>query len=145
MPIRMTDDEKDPEKSKSNKKTFFFIAIFVFLGGLLFKYPELIIPILAVGLIGFLCIGNNSNNFFDFCKEKSTETPLDGTRKLRAKFDTKRYDKAPVYEQLYLEFGTKLPSKVSLLKYAPRRLSQGDQGSCTGWAVSYAARTILHA
>lgn len=145
MPIRMTDDEKDPEKSKSNKKTFFLITIFVFLGGFLFKYPKLIIPILAVGLIGFLCIDNNSNNFFDFGKENSTETLLDGTRKLGAKFDTKRYDKAPVYEPLSQEFGTKLPSKVSLLKYAPRRLNQGDQGSCTGWAVSYAARTILHA
>ncbi|HLL81644.1 MAG TPA: C1 family peptidase, partial [Longimicrobium sp.] len=32
-----------------------------------------------------------------------------------------------------------------LLEYAPRRLSQGSQGSCVGWASSYAARTILYA
>jgi C1A family cysteine protease len=32
-----------------------------------------------------------------------------------------------------------------LEKYAPKRMNQGQQGSCVGWGSSYAARTILQA
>lgn len=145
MPIRMTDDDKEPEEeSKSGGSSFFLIAIFVFLGGLLFKYPKVMIPILAIGLLGLICIGSLSDDS-DTEDESSTESVSDGPHKLGAKFDTERYDRAPVYEPLSNEYGNEMPTEVSLLKYAPKRQSQGEQGSCTGWAVSYAARTILHA
>lgn len=54
------------------------------------------------------------------------------------------YDKAEIYEPLADNKKNPLPSNVSLLKYAPKRLNQGSQGSCVGWASSYAARTILY-
>jgi len=38
-----------------------------------------------------------------------------------------------------------LPSKYSIKAYAPKVLSQGQYGTCTGWASAYAARTIAEA
>jgi hypothetical protein len=38
-----------------------------------------------------------------------------------------------------------LPEAVSLLKFAPDRLNQGQQGSCVAWSSAYAARTIVEA
>ncbi len=52
------------------------------------------------------------------------------------------FDQAEVFEPLAYDRNS-LPSSVSLEKYAPKRLSQGQQGSCVGWASAYAARTIL--
>jgi C1A family cysteine protease len=54
------------------------------------------------------------------------------------------YDQAEIFEPLAVDRNS-LPSFVSLEKYAPKRLSQGQQGSCVGWASAYAARTILEA
>lgn len=39
----------------------------------------------------------------------------------------------------------KLPVKFSLKKYAPEPGDQGTTSTCTGWAVSYSARTVLAA
>ncbi len=55
-----------------------------------------------------------------------------------------KYDKAEVFEPLADNKTNPMPEKTSLLQYAPVRLNQGRQGSCVGWASSYAARTILH-
>ncbi len=38
-----------------------------------------------------------------------------------------------------------LPSSVSLLQYCPTPQSQGQYGTCTSWATTYAFRTILDA
>jgi hypothetical protein len=54
------------------------------------------------------------------------------------------FAKASVYEALD-ESKTDLPEAVSLLKFAPNRLNQGQQGSCVAWSSAYAARTILEA
>lgn len=59
--------------------------------------------------------------------------------------DQKVYDKAEVFEALADNIKNPLPERVSLLKYAPSRKNQGQQGSCVGWASGYAARTILFA
>jgi len=59
--------------------------------------------------------------------------------------DEKVYDKAEVFEALADNVKNPLPEKVSLLKFAPTRKNQGQQGSCVGWASGYAARTILYA
>jgi len=59
--------------------------------------------------------------------------------------DEKVYDKAEVFEPLADNIKNPLPERVSLLKYAPTRKNQGQQGSCVGWASGYAARTILFA
>lgn len=38
-----------------------------------------------------------------------------------------------------------LPSSYSLKKYCPEPGHQGGHGTCTGWAVAWAARTIIYA
>ena len=38
-----------------------------------------------------------------------------------------------------------MPSKVSLERYCPTPGSQGPYGTCTSWAVAYAARSIMEA
>ncbi len=38
-----------------------------------------------------------------------------------------------------------LPEAVSLLRFAPQRGNQGQQGSCVAWSSAYAARTVLEA
>jgi hypothetical protein len=62
-----------------------------------------------------------------------------------ATLDPKVYDTALVHEPLADTGNPALPERVSLLQYAPPRRSQGHQGSCVGWATSYAARSILYA
>jgi hypothetical protein len=57
--------------------------------------------------------------------------------------DKKLFDKAEVFEPLASELPeNQSPTKVSLEQHAPKRLSQGSQGSCTAWACAYAAATI---
>ncbi len=56
------------------------------------------------------------------------------------------FDQAQVFEPLAPALAeNKVPGRVSLAQFAPRRLSQGRQGSCTAWATAYAASTILRA
>ncbi|MCS6832649.1 MAG: C1 family peptidase, partial [Flammeovirgaceae bacterium] len=60
--------------------------------------------------------------------------------------DQKLFDKSEVFEPLASSLPeNRLPRHFSLERYAPKRLSQGRQGSCTAWAAAYAATTILHA
>lgn len=61
------------------------------------------------------------------------------------KFDQEVYDKAEVFEPLADNIKNPMPSKVSLREYCPKRMNQGQQGSCVGWSSGYAARTILYA
>lgn len=145
----MTDDDDDEEKNKKEDKEsgggFFLIAFFVFLGSLVFKFPKTMIPLLLILFLGFICIASDDEYMEDSESEESTKVQSSEKHKLGAKFDDKLYAKTPVYEPLADGYGNRIPSEVSLLKYAPSRKNQGEQGSCTGWAVSYAARTILEA
>jgi len=61
-------------------------------------------------------------------------------------FNPDEFKKASVYEGL-ADDNTKnpLPESVSLLKFAPDRGNQGQQGSCVAWSSTYAARTIVEA
>jgi hypothetical protein len=59
--------------------------------------------------------------------------------------DQKVYDQAQVFEPLADNVKNPMPERVSLLNFAPKRMNQGQQGSCVAWASSYAARTIMHA
>ncbi len=62
-----------------------------------------------------------------------------------ANVDPALYDKADVYEPLADNVKAPLPERVSLEPFAPKRLNQGQQGSCVAWASAYAARTIVQA
>ncbi|MBI1343823.1 MAG: peptidase C1A papain [Terrimonas sp.] len=61
-------------------------------------------------------------------------------------FNPSEFNRAKVYEELD-ETNPKnaLPEAVSLLRYAPTRLNQGQQGSCVAWSSAYGAQTILTA
>lgn len=61
-------------------------------------------------------------------------------------FNPDEFKKANVYEGL-ADDNTKnpLPESVSLLRFAPDRQNQGQQGSCVAWSSTYAARTIVEA
>jgi hypothetical protein len=58
-------------------------------------------------------------------------------------FDPAEFNKASVYEELDPNNpGNALPEAVSLLKFAPTRGNQGQQGSCVAWSCAYSAQTI---
>ncbi len=115
-----------------------FILFFVF------KRPKLLIPILAVGLVWYFFLGGSEVLSGSF--EPSDE--IDPSQyALGATLSEERFDQAQVFEPLAYGYGSlnQLPARVSLQQFAPRRLHQGRQGSCVGWASAYAARTILQA
>ncbi|MCZ2357015.1 MAG: C1 family peptidase [Bacteroidia bacterium] len=58
--------------------------------------------------------------------------------------DTAKFRLAKIFEPLSKESEkNRLPASASLHEYAPRRVSQGSQGSCVAFSSAYAARTIL--
>ncbi len=156
----MTDDDDDGQEEEKKKgddssgSGGWIFAILTLVGGLIFRYPKVMIPILLLGGLSFICLADfddNTNDSDDVEVEESYNDEDEGVERkssssgrLGAKFDDKKYRATPVYEQLASSYN-ELPAKSSMLKYAPKRKNQGDQGSCTGWAISYAARTILQA
>ena len=145
MPIRMVDDEKD-NYSNENENTGGsggnsgggggggFIQFLPIILGFLIKKPILLLVVLVVGGLmyfkggcGGLLPGNNS-----------TQLATGG------KLDPEEYKKAQVYEGLD-ESKNNLPEALSLLRFAPDRKNQGQQGSCVAWSSAYGARSILQA
>jgi len=61
-------------------------------------------------------------------------------------FNDQQYEqdlmKAPLTRSLY---GTSLPSSASLKQWAPTPKSQGQYGTCVGWATAFCAYTIIEA
>lgn len=102
----------------------------------LLKRPKLLIPVLLVGAVWYFFLGGS---------EMLSGGGNAGAYSFGATLSEEEYYKAEVFEPLVLGQGNKLPASVSMLKYAPRRMQQGRQGSCVGWAGAYAARTILQA
>lgn len=60
-------------------------------------------------------------------------------------YDSLAYHRVPVIAPLNRAALTRAPSRFSLRQYCPTPQNQGDRGDCVGWAVAYAARTILAA
>jgi hypothetical protein len=80
--------------------------------------------------------------------EETNNSATNTTKKLTQGCQLKKefFDQAEVFEPLASNMPeNQSPSKVSLEQFAPQRLSQGSQGSCTSWACAYAAMTISHA
>lgn len=153
MPIRMVDDPEDQEDNSDDYTGgggnggggygfnsggggggFGFVW---FVLGLLFRYPALLLVVFGFVAFGYLrqgCAGRVGGHRSHGSSELATGGVL----------DAKQFAKAPVYEGL--DPGkTDLPEYVSLLKFAPRRRNQGQQGSCVAWSSAYAARTVLEA
>lgn len=55
------------------------------------------------------------------------------------------YDTFSQKSPLTRSFYEGAPTSFSLKNYAPYPGNQGQYGTCTGWAVAYAARTMLEA
>jgi hypothetical protein len=94
---------------------------------------------------GLLLVGAVVVFFFLFGKTCNTSQVIQSLFNTGANFDPQKFDNVEVYEPLADNTKNPLPERVSLEKYAPRRMNQGAQGSCVGWGSSYSARTILEA
>ncbi len=100
------------------------------------KRPKLLIPVLLIGAVWYFFLGGD---------EMLSGGGASDSYSFGAALSEEEYYKADVFEPLALGQGNSLPMSVSLAKYAPRRMQQGRQGSCVGWASAYGARTILQA
>jgi len=141
MPIRMEKDSPEsPQGPGGGGRGRFptglgWLALLLFL----FKKPKWALLVLAIAAAIWYFGGG------DLLSEGGMQSG-DDTFSLGADLSEERYDEAMVFEPLAANSPKNtLPSKVSLLDYAPPRQHQGRQGSCVGWASAYAARTILHA
>ncbi|MFY7965515.1 MAG: C1 family peptidase [Chitinophagaceae bacterium] len=142
MPIRMVDDPND-NYSNENENTggnggnsggggnglFQFLPMII---GLLIRKPILLLVVAVIGALMYFKTGCNS------AAGNLAQLATGGV------LDPQQYKKAEVYEALD-ESKNDLPEQVSLLKFAPDRKNQGQQGSCVAWSSAYGARTILQA
>lgn len=149
MPIRMVPDEgQDDQRSGPTPPRGGgggnlgggLGSLLPLLLGFLFKRPKLLIVVVVLfGLYYFFgggC-GGSGGGLTDVVGGLLTSRG--------ANFDPKLYDQAEVYEPLADNVKAPLPERVTLERFAPKRLNQGQQGSCVAWASAYAARTIVQA
>jgi hypothetical protein len=80
--------------------------------------------------------------FIHFYAPTVAQTPK---YKMGCLFDTSKYEKVPLKAALLTREYKVLPLRISLKKYCPVPRNQGELGTCTAWAVAYAARTIIEA
>lgn len=156
MPIRMEDDPQDQQDFNDDNSggggrggggggtgglmNFLPMILGLFGGG--GGGGKKIILLLVVAVGGYFLYskmgGCNSSN--------TIQTVQNLFSKSGYSFSPEQFKKASVYEGLE-DDKTKnpLPESVSLLKFAPDRKNQGQQGSCVAWSSVYAARTIVEA
>ncbi len=148
MPIRMTDDPIDPNQQNDggggNRPNFpgggggggGLMSLLPMLLGLFKGKGIIVLLVLAAGAFFLLNKGGGCN-------------PAEVIKKFSESgysFNPAEFNKASVYEGLEDDAGKNpLPEAVSLLKYAPDRGNQGQQGSCVAWSCAYASQTILTA
>ncbi len=148
MPIRMTDDpvdqnEKDYDDGGGGNQPNFpgggggLFSLLPMLLGLIKGKGIFLLLILAAGAYFLLGRGSGGCNVAEVVK-KFSESGYN--------FNPSEFNKASVYEGLEDDNNKNpLPEAVSLLKFAPDRLNQGQQGSCVAWSCAYASQTILTA
>lgn len=149
MPIRMEDDPQDQQDFNDSQTSGGRSAGG---GGGLLAFLPLLLTLFKGGGGGkkiiLLLLAGVAAYFFFF-----RNGPGEGTAIIKNLFSQSGYSfspaefkKANVYEGL-ADDNTKnpLPEMVSLLKFAPDRQNQGQQGSCVAWSSVYAARTIVEA
>ncbi|RMD75504.1 MAG: peptidase C1 [Bacteroidetes bacterium] len=150
MPIRMEKDEprrerpRRPGESRQRGSSGLMRLLPLVLMFVL-KRPKLIVPLLLVGAAWYFFFGGAEMLQGPAVEDESA---FQQQFSFGAEFSTEKYDSAEVFEPLVVGASyseSRLPRAVSMLRYAPQRRHQGRQGSCVGWASSYAARTILEA
>jgi hypothetical protein len=146
MPLEMVDDPQDQRDFDENSGrrqrpgggggggiiSFLPLLLSLFRGG--GKGGGIIILLLVAGAFFLMRNGSCSSMLGDTIAKFATGGML----------DPNQFKKASVYEGLE-DDNTKnpLPEAVSLQRFAPNRLNQGQQGSCVAWSSAYAARTII--
>ena len=157
MPIRMQDDPSDQQDFDDSNTSggrggggsgggllaFLPLILSLFSGGKGGKGGggmKIILLLVAAGAAWFFFFRNGSGGGggTDIVKNLFSQSGYS--------FSPAEFKKANVYEGL-ADDNTKnpLPESVSLLKFAPDRQNQGQQGSCVAWSATYAARTIVEA
>ena len=148
MPIRMTDDPVDPNQQDDGggggrRRPSFpgggggggLMSLLPMLLGLFKGKGIIVLLVLAAG--AYFLLGKGSCNPSEVVK-KFSESGYN--------FNAGEFDKASVYEGLEDDPSQNpLPEAVSLLRFAPDRANQGQQGSCVAWSCAYSAQTILTA
>jgi hypothetical protein len=145
MPIRMTDDPVDPNQQDDGgggRRPNFpgggggLTSLLPLLLGLFKGKGIILILVIAAGAFFLMNKGGGCNP--SEVIKKFSESGYN--------FNPSEFDKASVYEGLEDDAGKNpLPEAVSLLRYAPDRGNQGQQGSCVAWSCAYASQTILTA
>jgi Papain family cysteine protease len=147
MPIRMVQDDPNSQEEyiqEDNQQAqtgggggFNFGSILFFIPVIkwLFGRPKLLMLAAALVAVYFFVVKPMFNG----------STGSGPNRTTGANFDAKKYDSTEVFEALDNSAlaNNALPERVSLEKFAPQRLNQGEQGSCVAWSSAYAARTIM--
>ncbi len=155
MPIRIIKDKNTRSSNPPNRPRNTsgggggmgnLIAFLPVLLNLFKKNPKLGIGVAVIGgilyfsggLDKFLGVENNQNQVV-----VAPDMDSDTQYSLGSTYDEEKYVNTEIFASLANNRKNPLPNKVSLLEYAPKPMNQGSQGSCVGWASSYAARTIL--
>lgn len=154
MPIRIRKDKNaDQGNNTPNRPTNNntgggggggLIAFAPLLFSIFKKKPKMLLIIAAIGALlyfsgaldGFL--GGGDTNPVVVAPEYNNSAFSTGSE-----YDEEKYVNTEIYASLADNKKNPMPNSISLFEYAPDRLNQGSQGSCVGWASSYAARTIL--
>ncbi len=146
MPIRMTDDpnqqpEYDDRSGGGGRSNFpgggggGLMSLLPMLLGL-FKGKGIIV-LIALAAGAYFLLGRGGCNLSEAVKNFSSSG---------YSFNKDEFNKASVYEGLEDDPNKNpLPEAVSLLKFAPARGNQGEQGSCVAWSCAYGAQTVLTA
>lgn len=107
--------------------------------GLFGRNPKMLLIIAIIAGVYFFFSGKGCNS----ADSGGLPSSISGLFATGANFDPKKYDATEIFEPLSDNKKSPLPEQVSLEKYAPDRLNQGQQGSCVAWASAYAARSIM--
>ena len=151
MPIRMTDDPRDPNQNDYNDdrgggggRSNFpgggggLGALLPLLLGLFKGKGIILLLVIAGAAYFFMGRGGGGCNMAQVAQNLFSQSGYS--------FNPNEFKKASIYEGQEDDAGKNpLPESVSLLKFAPRRGDQGQQGSCVAWSSAYAARTVLEA
>jgi C1A family cysteine protease len=147
MPIRMTDDPVDPNQQDDDGGGGGRRPNFPGGGGGIGALLPLLLGLFkGKGIIVLLALAAGAY----FLMNKGSGCNLSQVQQLFSQsgynFNKDTFSKASVYEELDpANPGNALPEAVSLLKFAPERRNQGQQGSCVAWSSAYGAQTVLTA
>lgn len=141
MPIRMTDDPREQQDPGGGGRRGPNIP-----GGAGGLIPLLLTLFKGKGIIVLLALAAGAYFLFNRGGGCNLADVVTQFSQSGYDFNPDEFNKASVYEELDEENpGNAIPEAVSLLRFAPDRLNQGQQGSCVAWSSAYGAQTILTA